>query len=183
LANQPLWPAAFKFKRARVRGSFRARQESQCGNEFANEFGRHELSFEGITDHFIRQPTSESLCQFGCLLFAGIDHIDRTAIPRMFERKRHDFPDTDESQPEFDIPAQILEPGLRNRLKSSLVALPSNECDKCLLDVERGAVAPTVERKQHIALATQVDQLLQLVREREIPHRHPHDDAISPLEA
>jgi len=69
----------------------------------------------GITDHFIRQPTSELLCQFGSLLFAGIDHVDRTAIPRMFERKRHDFPDTDESQPEFDIPAQILEPGLRNR--------------------------------------------------------------------
>ena len=69
-----------------------------------------------------RQATSELLCQFGGLLFAGIDHIDRTAIPRMFERKRHDFPDTDESQPEFDIPAQILEPGLRNRLKSSLVA-------------------------------------------------------------
>jgi hypothetical protein len=68
------------------------------------------------------------LCQFGGLLFADIDHIDRTAIPRMFERKRHDFPDTDESQPEFDISAQILEPGLRNRLKSNLVALPSNEC-------------------------------------------------------
>src|SRR5580704_17340045 len=137
----------------------------------------------GITDHFIRQPTSESLCQFGSLLFAGIDHVDRTTIPRMFESKRYDFPDTNESQPEFDIPAQILEPGLRYRLKFGLVALPSNECDKCLLDVERGAVAPTVERKQHIALATQVDQLLQLVREREIPHRHPHDDAISPLEA
>src|ERR1700747_2959245 len=127
--------------------------------------------------------TSELLCQFGGLLFRGIDHIDRTAIPRMFERKRHDFPDTDESQPEFDIPAQILEPGLRKRLKSSLVALFSNERDKCLLDVERGAVTLTVERKQHIALTTQVDQLLQLVREREIPHRHSHDDAISPLEA
>src|SRR4029077_18588703 len=101
----------------------------------------------------------------------------------MFERKRHDFPDTDESQPEFDIAAQILEPGLRDRLKPGLVALPSNECDKCLRYVERGAVALTVERKQHIALTTQVDQLLQLVREREIPHRHPHDDAIRPLEA
>ena len=68
----------------------------------------------------------------------GIDHIDRAAIPGMFERKRHDFPDTDESQPEFHIPAQILEPGLRKRFKSNLVALTSNECDKCLLDVERG---------------------------------------------
>ena len=55
----------------------------------------------------------------------------------MFERKRHDFLDTDESQPEFDISTQILEPGLRNRLKSNLVTLPSNERDKCLLDVER----------------------------------------------
>src|SRR6266446_6681760 len=137
----------------------------------------------GITDPFIRQPTSELLCQFGSLLFAGIDHVDRAAIPRMFERKCHHFPDTDESQPEFDIPAQMLEPGLRNRFKSGLVALPSNECYKCLLDVERGAVALTVEGKQHIALTTQVDQLLQFVREREIPHRHPHDDAIRPLEA
>src|SRR6266403_3115726 len=54
--------------------------------------------------------TSELLCQFCGLLFAGFDHIDRTAIPRMFERKRHDFPNADESQPEFDISAQILEP-------------------------------------------------------------------------
>jgi hypothetical protein len=69
------------------------------------------------------------LCQFGALLFTGIDHIDRTAMPCMFERKRHDFFDTDESQPEFDIPAQIMEPGLRNRLKSNLVALSSNERD------------------------------------------------------
>src|SRR5260370_32392933 len=84
-------------------------------------------------------PTSELLCQFGRLLFAGIDHIDRAAIPRMFERKRHDFPDTDESHPEFDIPVQMLQPRLRNRFKSGLVALPSNECDKRLLDVERGA--------------------------------------------
>src|SRR5258708_35431371 len=137
----------------------------------------------GITDPFIRQPTSELLCQFGSLLFAGIDHVDRAAIPRMFERKCHDFPDTDESQPEFDIPTQMLEPGLRNRFKSDLVALPSTECDKPFLDVERGAVALTVERKQNIALTTQVDQLLQFVREREIPHRDSHDDAISPLQA
>jgi hypothetical protein len=66
---------------------------------------------------------SELLCQFSSLLFAGIDHIDRTTIPRMFERKRHDLPDTDEAQPKFDIPAQIMEPGLGNRLKSGLVAI------------------------------------------------------------
>jgi hypothetical protein len=40
---------------------------------------------------------SELPCQFGGLLFAGVDHIDSAAIPRVFERKRHDFPDTDES--------------------------------------------------------------------------------------
>src|ERR1700730_2077817 len=141
------------------------------------ESSRISVIIEGT---FIR---SELLCHFGALLFAGIDHIDRTAIPRMFERKRHDFPDADESQPEFDISAQVLEPGLRNRLKSSIVALSSNERDKCLLDIERGAVTLNVERKQHIALTTQVDQLLQLVREGGIPHRHSHDDAISPLEA
>jgi hypothetical protein len=28
---------------------------------------------------------------------ADIDHVDRAAIPRTFERKRHDFPDTDKS--------------------------------------------------------------------------------------
>ena len=67
----------------------------------------------------------------------------------MFERKRHDFPDTDEPQPKFDIAAQILEAGLRNRLKSSLIALPSNERDKGLLDVEQGAIALTIEPKQH----------------------------------
>src|SRR5262249_4558356 len=49
------------------------------------------------------QPTSELPCQFGGPLLAGIHHIDRAAIPCMFERKRHDLPDTDESQPEFDI--------------------------------------------------------------------------------
>jgi hypothetical protein len=61
--------------------------------------------------------TSELLCQFGGLLFAGIDHIDRTAIPRVFERKRHDFPDTDESQPEFDIPAQLDFGSSRRRMR------------------------------------------------------------------
>jgi hypothetical protein len=30
---------------------------------------------------------SELLCQFGGFLFAGIDHVGRAAIPRMFERK------------------------------------------------------------------------------------------------
>ena len=40
---------------------------------------------------------SELLCQFGGLLFAGVDHIDSTTIPRVFELKRHYFPDTDES--------------------------------------------------------------------------------------
>jgi hypothetical protein len=33
---------------------------------------------------------SELLCQFGGLLFAGINHVDRAAIPRMFERKRRE---------------------------------------------------------------------------------------------
>jgi hypothetical protein len=31
---------------------------------------------------------SELPCQFGRLLLADADHIGRTAIPRMFERKR-----------------------------------------------------------------------------------------------
>jgi hypothetical protein len=101
-----------------------------------------------MTGHQPGPFLSELLCQFGGLLFAGINHVDRAAIPRMFERKCHDLPDTDEPQPEFDISAQMLEPGLRNRFKSGLVALPSNECDKRLLDVERGAVALTVEGKQ-----------------------------------
>ena len=39
---------------------------------------------------------SELHREFGGLLFAGIDHLDRAAIPRMFERKRDDFPNTDE---------------------------------------------------------------------------------------
>jgi hypothetical protein len=47
----------------------------------------------------------ELLCKFSGLLLGGIDHIDCTPIPRMFEPKCHDFPDTDESQPEFDISA------------------------------------------------------------------------------
>jgi hypothetical protein len=88
--------------------------------------------------------------------------IMSTAIPCMFERKCHDFSDTDEPKPEFDIPAQMLEPGLLNRFKSSLVAVPSNECDKRLLDVERGAIALTVEGKQRVALTTQVDRSFSL---------------------
>jgi hypothetical protein len=73
----------------------------------------------------------------------------------VFKCERHDFPDADGAQTEFDAAAQILEPGLRNRLKSDLVALPANECDKGLLDVESGAVALTIEierKQQHIAL-------------------------------
>jgi hypothetical protein len=53
LANQPLWPAAFKFKGVRIRGSFRTGWESERGNELANEFGRHEPVFQSIDDHAV----------------------------------------------------------------------------------------------------------------------------------
>jgi hypothetical protein len=74
------------------------------------------LSLRAMSRHRRRPFLSELLGQFGGLLCAGINHVDRVAIPCMFERKCH----------------------VLNRFKSSLVAVPSNECDKRLLDVERG---------------------------------------------
>jgi hypothetical protein len=71
--------------------------------------------------------------------------------PTYVRAKRHDSPDADELQPEFDMAAQILEPGLRNRLKSNLVALPSNECGKCLLDVEGGALGLLAALRKHLS--------------------------------
>jgi hypothetical protein len=58
---------------------------------------RSEPPLRAISGHQPRPVSLELLCQFGSLLFARSDHIDRTAIPRMFECKRHDFPNTDES--------------------------------------------------------------------------------------
>jgi hypothetical protein len=52
---------------------------------------------QGAGGHRPRPFLSELPCQFGGLLFAGFNHIDSAAIPRMFERKRHNFPDADES--------------------------------------------------------------------------------------
>ena len=52
---------------------------------------------QGAGGHRPRPFLSELPCQFGGLLFAGVDHIDSAVIPRMFERKHHDFPDADES--------------------------------------------------------------------------------------
>jgi hypothetical protein len=54
-----------------------------------------EMTRRAISGHRPRPFLSELHGQFGSLLFAGTDHIDRAAIPRMFERKRDDFPDTD----------------------------------------------------------------------------------------
>jgi hypothetical protein len=38
------------------------------------------IAAPGPVGLFTRQPTSELPCQFGGLLFSGIDHVDRTAI-------------------------------------------------------------------------------------------------------
>src|SRR5215471_17943429 len=128
----------------------------------------------------IRQPTSELLRQFGGLLFAAsIISITRPSHVCSSVSVTTSLTPMNRSQ-NSTYPLRYWNPGCGTVSKSNLVTLPSNERDKCLLDVERGAVALTVERKQHIALTTQVEQLLQLVWAREIPHRYPHDYAIGP---
>jgi hypothetical protein len=41
----------------------------------------------------------------------------------------------------------------------------------------------SVERKQHVSLTRQINQLLEFVRDSEIPHGDAQDDAVCPLEA
>jgi hypothetical protein len=117
------------------------------------------------------------------LSLSGVDHVDRAAVPSVFDGESYDTADAYEPQPKFNVTAEIFEAWLRDSFKAGLVALSPDIRDESLINAQRRSIELSVERKQHVSLTRQINQLLEFVRDREIPHRHAQNDAIGPLEA
>src|ERR1700723_790616 len=98
-------------------------------------------------------------------------------------RERYDAADAYEPQPKFHVTAEIFEAWPRDSFKPGLVALASDIRNEGLINVQRRSIGLSVERKKQVSLTRQINQLLEFVGEREIPHGHAQNDAIRPLEA
>ena len=101
----------------------------------------------------------------------------------MFDRERYNAADAYEPQPELNVAAGKFEAWLRDSFEAGLVALSPDICNEGLINAQRWSIELSVERKQNVSLTRQIYQLLEFVRDREIPHRHAQDDAVCPLEA
>jgi len=60
------------------------------------------------------------------LSLSRLDHIDRAAVPSVFDGKRYDAADAYELQPKLNITAEIFESRLRDGFEAGLVALSSD---------------------------------------------------------
>ena len=64
------------------------------------------------------------------------DHVDRAAVPTVFDGKSYDTADAYEPQPEFNVTAEIFEAWLRDSFESGLVALSPDIRNESLIDVQ-----------------------------------------------
>src|ERR1700722_16726547 len=117
------------------------------------------------------------------LSLSGIDHVDRAAVPTVFDSKGYNAAHAYEAQPELNVAAEKFEAWLRDSFKAGLVALSPDIRNESLINAQRRSIELSVERKQHVSLTRQINQLLEFVRDRDIPHRDAQDDAVCPLEA
>src|SRR6478672_3965972 len=117
------------------------------------------------------------------LSLSRLYHVNRAAVPSVFDGKRYDAADAYELQPKLNVTAEIFEAWLRDGFEAGLVALSPDICNESLINAQRRPVEFSVERKQHVSLTRQINQLLEFVRDREIPHGHAQNEAVCPLEA
>ena len=54
---------------------------------------------------------------------SGVDHVDRGAVPAVFDGKRYNAADAYEPQPKFNVTAEISEARLREGFEAGPVAL------------------------------------------------------------
>jgi hypothetical protein len=67
-------------------------------------------------------------------LFSGVDHVDRAAVPSVFDGESYDTADAYEPQPKFNVAAEIFEAWLRDSFKAGLVALSAHVRHESLIN-------------------------------------------------
>jgi hypothetical protein len=79
------------------------------------------------------------------LSLSGVDHVDRAAVPTVFDGKRYNAADAYEPQPELNVAAEKFEAWLRDSFEAGLVALSSDICNEGLINAQRRSIELSVE--------------------------------------
>src|SRR3981189_2954943 len=90
------------------------------------------------------------------LSLSGVDHVDRAAVPAVFDGERYDTADAYEPQPKFNVTAEIFEAWLRDSFKAGLLALSPDIRNEGLVNAQRRPIELSVERKQHVSLPSKL---------------------------
>jgi hypothetical protein len=70
------------------------------------------------------------------LSLSGVDHVDRAAVPSVFDGESYDTADAYEPQPKFNVAAEIFEAWLRDSFETGLVALSPDRRNESLIDAQ-----------------------------------------------
>src|SRR6266480_3053362 len=123
--------------------------------------------------------------QFFCLSLTTRDTLFPLVFPaprRAFYHQRMDLLDPDKPQPEINVSLLMVEPGSGRRRVFRIGPAPRIDHEGAVSFQQR-AVLVAVIGKEHVPLTGQINQLLELVRVGEVPHRHAEHNAVRLLEA
>src|SRR5437899_9722847 len=67
---------------------------------------------------------------------SGVDHLDRAAVPAVFDGKSYDIADAYEPQPKFNVAAEIFEAWLRDSFEASRFALSPDVRNESLVNAQ-----------------------------------------------
>jgi hypothetical protein len=70
------------------------------------------------------------------LSLSGVDHVDRAAVPTVFDGESYDTADAYEPQPKFNVTAEIFEAWLRDSFEAGLVALSPDIRNESLINAQ-----------------------------------------------
>ena len=74
------------------------------------------------------------------MYLSGVDHVDRAAVPTVFDGKSYDTADAYELQPKLNVTAEIFEARLRDSFEPCLVALSPDIRDESLVNIQRRSI-------------------------------------------
>src|ERR1700704_7076943 len=123
--------------------------------------------------------------QLFCLLLTTRDALFPLLFPaprRAVPHQRTDLLDPDKLQPEINVSFLMVEPRSGRRRVFRVGPAPRIDHEGAGSFQQR-AVLVAVIGKEHVPLTGQINQLLELVRVGEVPHRHAEHDAVRLLEA
>src|SRR6266446_10408232 len=101
---------------------------------------------------------------------------------RAFHHQGMDLLDPDKLQPEINVSLLMVEPGSGRRRVFRIGPAPRIDHEGAV-SFQQMAVLVAVIGKEHVPLTGQINQLLELVRVGEVPHRDAEHDAVRSLEA